>query len=102
MYFWYPFLEPHLTTYHSNIGALLKLVTKLGTSTFESIVQNFTNNGGVQLSLLKQPTHGSLPLVCAAVNWPIDVGHTNFLEPTLFLTMRNKVGHINVQPTLNF
>ena len=33
MPFWYPLLEPRLTTYHSNIGVWLREVTELGTST---------------------------------------------------------------------
>ena len=26
--FWYPFLEPHQTTYHSNAGVLIRKVTE--------------------------------------------------------------------------
>ena len=30
------------------------------------------------------------------------MGHNIFIEPTLILTMKINVGHINSQPTLNF
>jgi len=33
---------------------------------------------------------------------PITMGHNNFLEPMLILTIKVNVGHIIIQPTLNF
>ena len=38
----YPLLEPHLTTYNSNIGVQIRLVTKLGRST---LVLGSTSHG---------------------------------------------------------
>jgi hypothetical protein len=32
----------------------------------------------------------------------INLGHTNFVEPTLILMMIITMSHINFQPTLNF
>ena len=33
--FWYLFLEPYQSTYHSNIGVLIRKVTESGTSTLQ-------------------------------------------------------------------
>jgi hypothetical protein len=33
MSFWCPFLDPHLTTYHSNMGVQIIIVLELGMST---------------------------------------------------------------------
>ena len=38
---WYPFLDPHLTTYHSHlIGVRIRKVTELGTSTLQELHLN--------------------------------------------------------------
>ena len=43
MSFWYPFLEPHLTMYHSNIGVWLRQGTELGTSSLVVTVFIFSS-----------------------------------------------------------
>ena len=37
MSFWYPFLDPQLTTYHSNVGVHIIVVLKSNTSTLRLI-----------------------------------------------------------------
>ena len=46
MSFWYPFLGPHLATYHSNIGVWWRLGIDSGTSTFCAILCGEINVSG--------------------------------------------------------
>ena len=42
MSFWYLYLDPHLTTYHSNVSVLIIVVLELGMSNLQSHILNFS------------------------------------------------------------
>ena len=63
MSFWYLFLEPHLTTYHSNIGVRLRQVTELGICTLH-LMSTLTNS-----DFISSRTCPSLECKISGLNW---------------------------------